>query len=120
MKRLLATIAVVLAVAVPFSAANAQDEERATALEQCLLESSGVEESALFKNLLKAMIDEDVDQTRTFLFAILDRMEDVAINECGAPDDITEQAWARNVPGNYIQAMVEGIFATALAGLAEL
>lgn len=118
MKKILAIAA--FAIVVPFAAANAQDEERAVALEQCLLDSSGPEESALFKNLLKAMIDEEIDQTRTFLLAIMGRMEEVAINECGAPDDITQQAWARDIPGNYIQAMVERIFATALDGLGEL
>ncbi len=118
MKKLIAAAA--FAVALPFAAANAQDGEAAAELEQCLLENSGAPEEALFRNLLRAMIEEDVDETRSFLFSILGRMEELAINQCGAPEDITEQAWAAEVPGAYINTMVVELFSDLVQALGEM
>lgn len=120
MKKLIAAAA--LAVTIPFASANAQenDAERAAALQACLLENSGLPEDALFRNLLKSMIDNDVDMTRSFIFSILGRMEEIAITQCGAPDDITEQAWAAEIPGEYMQQMIVELFSDLVTALGEI
>ena len=103
-------------------AARAQDAdaERPAALEACLVEVSGLEEAALFRNLLAGMIVQDADVARQFLTPIVLRTRDIGIERCGQPENFTEMPWASNVLGNYIQTMLIGIFSESMLWLQGL
>lgn len=116
MKKLLAAAS--FAVLLPFAAeAQESDAERAAALEQCLLDASGPEQEAMIRNLLIALLEEDIEQIEALVVAFYNELGALAIAECDAPDDIATQQWAADVPGNYMEVMVTEIFTAALMRL---
>lgn len=119
MKKLITAAA--LAVALPATAmAQESDAERAAALQQCLIEVSGPAEKETIRNLLKALLDEDIEQVQTLVYSVFERLAVMAVEDCGAPTDITSQAWAGHIPGSYIEAMTVNAFAEAIDALGNI
>ena len=119
MKRYLAVVAIVVLLPVTAAAQNA-DAERITAVEACLLEAAGPAEDALFRNLFAALIEQDADTARAFLTPIVALTRDVAITQCGQPENFLELEWVGTLLGNYIQSMLVSIFSNALQRLQAL
>ena len=116
MKKLLAAAAI--AVILPATAiAQESDAERADALEQCLIDASGPDENETFRSLFRALLDEDVERVESIILGIQDRLIKTAIKDCGAPEDIASQAWAADIPGNYMSAMTVNVFSDVLEAL---
>jgi hypothetical protein len=120
MKRFLAVL--VLAALIPAGAAaqNDADLQRADLVATCLVGVAGAEESALFHNLLLAVVNQDAANAQTFVAAIVARTRDVAISQCNQPENWFELTWAGTTLGSYIQRMLAAEFTEGLAWLQAL
>jgi hypothetical protein len=120
MKQLLGIVA--LAALLPASAAaqNEADLQRADLVATCLVGVAGAEESALFHNLLLAVVNQDAVNAQTFVSAIVARTRDVAISQCNQPENWFELTWAGTALGGYIQRMLAAEFTEGLTWLQTL
>ena len=120
MKRFLAVLALVVTIPVGAAAQDDADLQRADLVATCLIGAAGPEESALFHNLLLAVVNEEPASAQTFVSAIVARTHDIAIERCNQQEDWFEATWAGTALGNYIQSMLAAEFTRGLAWLQTL
>jgi hypothetical protein len=120
MKRFLAAMALVALIPVGAAAQNDADLQRADLVATCLVNAAGVEEHALFHNLLLAVVNEDAGTAQTFIAAVVSRTRDIAVAQCNQPDTWFNETWAGTALGSYIQRMLATQFTEGLAWLQGL
>ncbi len=120
MKRLLGVLALATLIPTWATAQNDADLQRAELVATCLIGVAGAEESALFHNLLLAVVNQDAVNAQTFVSAIVARTREVAISQCNQPENWLELTWAGTALGGYIQRMLAVEFTEGLAWLQTL
>jgi hypothetical protein len=120
MKRFLAAMA--FAALIPFGAAaqNDADLQRADLVATCLVNAAGVEEEALFHNLLLAIVNRDEATARTFVTAVESRTREIAIAQCNQPDTWQNEVWAGAAIGSFLQRMLAAEFNDGFTWLYDL
>jgi hypothetical protein len=120
MKRFLALLVFLALSPTGATAQNDADLQRADLVATCLVGVAGAEESALFHNLLLAVVNQDAVTAQTFVSAIVARTRDVAIAQCNQPENWFELTWAGTALGSYIQRMLAAEFTEGLTWLQTL
>jgi len=120
MKRILAVLALLVLIPVGASAQDNADMQQADLVATCLVDAAGPEESALFHNLLLAVVNQDAANAQTFVSAIVSRTRDVAVAQCNQEETWFVATWAGTALGTYIQRMLALEFTDGLAWLQTL